>query len=348
MLSHRIQSFLEREVVGQSRAVNTLTRSLTVALSGIDSLETPIGSYLFLGPSGTGKSHLARALARMLGGQSDRLAVVDCNQFGGGNDLQAMAGQIAPHFQKSGGNEDGHLAMPRPSILLVENLEAAKRGFVQALLGMIETGTLRLSEGHQGSLAGCLVLLTSNLCAGEIYGEDRQEIGFSTGALDLEERERARIYEVCASAVEKRWGSVLVGHLDDLIVFHRLRQCHFPLILERQLETLNERLASRRIRVEIEPEARAYLLERGAGYPRHGAWFLVKSFRRYVVFPVADMVADGTTANARVQLELDEERRLRFVVRAQGPEDAPVDSRSEWSIPIDWEETPVLASSSSS
>ena len=95
--------------------------------------------------------------------------------------------------------------------------------------------------------------------------------------------------------------------------------------------------------MEIEPEAREYLLERGASHPRHGAWFLIKSFQRYVVFPVADMVADGATANAHVQVDLDDEERLRFLVRAQGPEDAPVDSKSERSIPIDWEEAPVLA-----
>jgi len=339
LLSHRIQNFLEREVVGQSRAVNTLTRSLTVALSGIAPPETPIGSYLFLGPSGTGKSHVARALARMLGDLNDRLAVVDCNQFGGANDLQSMAGQIAPNFQNSGNSEDGLLTMPRPSILLVENLEAAKHGFVQALLGVIETGRLRLSDGHHGSLAGCLVLMTSKLCAGEIYGEDRQEIGFATGTLDLEERERARIFEICASTVEKRWGSVLLGHIDDLIVFHRLREHHLPLILDQQIENLNEQLTSRRIRVEIEPEAREYLLAGCAGYPRNGAWFLIKSFRRYVVFPLADMMADGTNTNARVQVDLEGGARLRFRVRPQGQEDAPADFAPERSIPIEWEET---------
>jgi len=345
LLSHRIQSFLEREVVGQSRAVNTLTRSLTVALSGIDPVEAPIGSYLFLGPSGTGKSHMARALARMLGGQGDRLAVVDCSQLGESNELQGVAGQIASQFQNTGSHEDGLLAMPCPSILLVENLEAAKPEFVQALLGVIETGRFRLAEGHQGSLAGCLVLMTSSLCAGEIYGEDRQEIGFSTGALDLEERERARIYQVCASTVEKHWGPVLLGHIDDLIVFHRLREHHFPAILDRQLADLNERLASRRIRVEIEPQARSYLLARGACYPRHGAWFLIKSFRRYVVFPVADMLADGTATDARVQVDLDAEERLCFLVRAERRDEAPATASLEGSIPIEWEETPAVATS---
>jgi ATP-dependent Clp protease ATP-binding subunit ClpC len=343
LLSHSIQSFLEREVVGQSRAVNTLTRSLTVALSGLDTPEAPIGSYLFVGPSGTGKSHIARMLVRFLGGPAERLVAVDCSQLGGPNELQSLSGLLAPYFRGAAGREEGPAELLRPSILLVENLESAKPVFVRALLAAVEDGRLRLPDGQQGSLAGCLVLLTSSICSAEIYGGDRRDIGFSSGAQDLEEREKARIYQICAAAVEKRWGPRLLGHLDDLIVFHRLRERDLPRILERQLAELNERLASRQIRVELTPSARSYLLARGSGYPRHGAWFLIKSFRRYVLFPIADIVADGAASAAQVQVDLEGGERLRFLVRAVGRDEAAPDGRGGAPIPVEWDGAPVAA-----
>jgi len=318
--------------------VNTLTRTLTVAFSGLDPPDAAMGSYLLLGPSGTGKSHIARAVARMFQERSSRLAVVDCKQLTGSDDLHSMARQVAPHFQSTTGGEDGVRALPRYSILLVEHIEAAKPEFVQALLGIVESSQLVLPDGQRGSLAGCLVLMTSNFCSGEIYGQDPKEIGFSSGALDLEERERARIYEICSSAAEKRWGADLLGHLDDLIVFHRLHDHHFPMILDREVGRLNQQLASSGVQLEIGPEARAFLLARGCNFPRHGAWFLVKSFRRFVLFPLADLLADGLQSGTHVQVEADSGDRLRFVVNSSQDAARARCAQRAPSIAIEWDE----------
>jgi ATP-dependent Clp protease ATP-binding subunit ClpA len=338
LLSNRIQSYLEREIVGQSRAVNTLTRTLTVAFSGLDDPDATMGSYLLLGPSGTGKTLIARSLARMLHDRASRLAIIDCRQLTGSEDLHFMARQIAPQFQPSTSGDDGVMLLPPYSILLVERVEAAKPEFIHAIMGIVESGQMVLPDGQRGILAGCLVLMTSNLCSGEIQGEEPKEIGFSTGGPELEEREKARIFEICASTVEKRWGPSLFGHLDDMIVFHRLRDRHFPMILDRQVGGLNRQLAARGIQVELGPEARSFLLARGAGFPEHGAWFLAKSFRRFVLFPLADLLADGLPSGSYLQVDVESTDRLRFVVTGSRDAARAVVRGSDPSIPIQWEE----------
>ncbi len=292
MISADIRAALERQVVGQPRAVNTLVRSVTVGHSGLSSRETPVGMFLLLGPSGTGKTHIASSLAGVLHGDRDRLAVVDCVQLERPEHWSELVRQLAPHFRYPvPGHGDGLRAMAPSSILLVEHIETARSECVQALVAVLETGRVALEDGSVGSLRGCLVLMTSRLCAREIYGADRQEIGFTGAVGDLEETERARIYNLCCNAVERSWGSDFLGHLDDLIIFHRLREPHLALILDRFLGEMNRHLAGRDVRVELEPAARSFLLERSARFLRHGAWYLGKVFRRFVLFPMADLAS---------------------------------------------------------
>jgi ATP-dependent Clp protease ATP-binding subunit ClpB len=335
VLSRNIQSALAREVIGQPRAIHALTRSLTVSIGGLAPAALPAGIHLLLGPSGTGKTHTARALARLLHGEGRGLAVIDCNQLIGGDELGAITRQLAPCFQAVG-REEGSRALPARSIVLVEHLEAATRETVEALLGMLETGSIPFADGNHANLAGSLVLLTSNLCAREIYGEDRKEIGFSPAAADLEDSEKARIFQLCVSSVEKRWGSMLLGHIDDLTVFHRLRGHHMPLILARQVDELNRTLAGR-LSVELDQGAREFLVMRGSRWPQHGAWYLVKVFRRFVVFPIADLLAGGDRPSSRrVRVELDGGDRFRFTVTEASV--APSLTATTRAVPISWSE----------
>jgi ATP-dependent Clp protease ATP-binding subunit ClpA len=224
----------------------------------------------------------------------------------------------------------------RGPILLVEHLEAARPEFVRALLAALESGSVTLPDGESGSLLGCLVLLTSNLCAREIYGEDRQ-VGFSP-ATELEESEKARIFQLCSTAAERRWGTDLLTHIDDLIVFHRLRKRHLPFIVRQLLRELNRQLGARRTRCEISDAAMDYLVERADQFLAHGAWYLVKVFRRFVIFPISDLLtSDRLPVDSSVRVELEGRERLRFeVVTGAVAPAAPSVSSGRLHVPVAW------------
>lgn len=340
MLSLTLQQALESEVVGQLRAVRTLVRTVTIGHSGLGTREAPLGMFLFMGPSGTGKTHMAGSLARVLHGDTDRLAFVDCAQLGGQDDWQELVQQITPHFRYS---VDGHghqlRAMAPLSILLVEHIEAVQAEFTQAMIAAFETGRIALPDGGMGSLRGCLVLLTSAVGAREIFA-DRQEIGFSSPSGDAEASEKARIYREYCGVVEKCWGNDFLGHLDDLIVFHPLREPHLPLILERFVAELNTQLEEQRVRIELDPAAAGFLLERGARFLQHGAWYLGKVFRRFVLFPMADLAAsDLLREGSCIVVHLVGER-LRFCVVDDAVAEATADAEAESTIrvPGTWED----------
>jgi ATP-dependent Clp protease ATP-binding subunit ClpC len=346
VLSLSIQRALEREVVGQPRAVQALIRAVTIAHSDLRGREAPAGMFLFLGPSGTGKTHIARSLARVLHGDTERLAVVDCVQLEQQDDWQELVRQIAPYFRYPvPGYGEQLRAMAPLSVLLVEHLEAVRSEFAQALVAAFETGRLALPDDAAGSLRGCLVLLTSRLCGREIFGEDRQEIGFSPASGDLEEGERARLYDSCCESVELAWGTDFLGHLDDLIIFHRLQERHLPQILDRYVTELNRRLAEQRVRIELEPTATQYLLERGARFLQYGAWYLGKVFRRFVLFPTADLASsDRLRPGSHISVRLvDEKLRLDVDADDAGAQQVERPDGTGFDIPIVWDEPTVTS-----
>lgn len=342
MVGHSLQWALEHEVVGQPRAIQALARAVTITRSGLANPERPAGIYLFVGPSGTGKTHLARTLARQLHGDARHLAVVDCGQLAGRSEWPALIWQLLAHFCHPAPGSGGNLlAMAPLSIVLLERPEQARPEFVPTLVAAVEAGYLPLPDGRYGSLRGCLVLLTSSLCAREIHEAGRQEIGFSRAA-DLEDSTKARIYQQCTTAVEKLWGADFLNHLDDLIVFHRLSEAHLPLILRRLVGELNRRLAGARITCDLAPAAANFLLARGSRFLRQGAWVLVKSFRRFVVAPIAERINAGALpAGSRVLVGLDGDTRLSLAVAPAWPAlpgtPVSVTGLAPVELPIAWE-----------
>jgi ATP-dependent Clp protease ATP-binding subunit ClpB len=182
-----------------------------------------------------------------------------------------------------------------------------------------------------GSLRHCLIFLTTRVCARELL-EEVPRIGFQVqGSAGAEED--GRVYRACVALAEERFGEDLVGSLDGFLVFHKLDERHLADILERRFERMNRALARRGFRSEMTEAARAFLLARGAGGLKTGARDLVRAHRRFVEFPLADLLVSGRIpAGGLVLLDRHEgEEHLHFTVTrearagASDPEGAAVE-----------------------
>lgn len=293
MFSDVIKSALERELVGQTQAVNTVVRGVTRLVSGMTPRERMLCAYMFMGPTGTGKTHLIHTLSEILHGDQRRI-VVDCNHLVHGNPGVALVAQLAPLFAAPhmSGDRRCPLEAAPLSIIQVEFLERAPKEVCKVLTAALETGELDLGQGWRGSLRNCLTFLTSGLCAGEILNEGPR-IGFTGGQEGAEEDGEDRVSKQCYEEAEKRFGRELMARLDGFLIFHGLQENQLSEILDRRAARLDVWLGSRGLRYELKAAARDYLLEKGRRDLRLGARDLLRAHQRLVEFPLADLLVSG-------------------------------------------------------
>ncbi|MDX1387643.1 MAG: AAA family ATPase [Acidobacteriota bacterium] len=295
MFSNVFKAALEKEIAGQAYAVNSVVRGVVRAVSGLVPREGPLCAYMFMGPTGTGKTHLVHTLARILHGDDRRTVVADCTHFAHGDPWMAFVGQLTPVFTVPRMENKWSVLDAAPlSIVLIEYLERGPKEVTKALAAALETGQLTLPEGRRGSLRNCLVFMTTGLCAKEILDEAPQ-IGFSGSEEGHDEHEDRleKLFKLGRTTARETFGTDLMGRLDSLILFHRLEPEHLDAILDRLNDNLNHWLGGRGLRCEMRPSAREFLLERGRRELRAGARDLVRAHRRFVEFPVADLLISG-------------------------------------------------------
>jgi len=292
MLSDAFKDALSHEVIGQPQAVNSIVRGVTRLMSGMTPRERSWCAYLFVGPPGTGRSHVVRSLARILHGDETAVLSLSCNPGVQTDPWLGFIQQLTPLFARRVSLEP----VMHPNLVLIQDLECARKEFYPMLARLLETGQLTLPDGKLGRIDNSLIILTTGLCTREIL-DDSAGIGFS-GAAEPEgdEGEHDSIITSCREEAERVFGLDLLSQLDNQVVFRKLGDEHLKRVGQRHFERITRWLRERGIECTMRPEAETFLMAQGRRQPLLGARDLILAHRREVEFPLADLLISGRLA----------------------------------------------------
>ena len=279
----KMESFLETRVVGQTEALEAVSKAIRRSRAGLSDPNRPNGSFLFLGPTGVGKTELTKALAAFLFDTEEAMTRIDMSEFMEKHSVARLIGAPPGYV---GYEEGGYLTEAvrrRPySVILLDEVEKAHPDVFNILLQVLDDGRLTDGHGRTVDFRNTVVVMTSNL------GSERiQEL---TG-----EENYAAMKEAVMEVVGQRFRPEFINRIDDVVVFHPLNGDHLRLIVDIQLSYLHERLREREMTLSLDEAAREQLAQ--AGYdPVYGARPLKRAIQREVEDPLAQRILNGDFA----------------------------------------------------
>ncbi|MBI4012689.1 MAG: ATP-dependent Clp protease ATP-binding subunit, partial [Candidatus Rokubacteria bacterium] len=299
----RMEEALHGRIVGQDDAVRAVSRAIRRSRAGLKNAKRPVGSFIFLGPTGVGKTELARALAEFLFGDENALIRIDMSEYMEKFSVSRLLGAPPGYV---GYEEGGYLTEKvrrRPySVVLFDEIEKAHPDVFNMLLQVLDDGRLTDSLGHVVDFKNSILIMTSNLGT-NLIGK-RVTPGFlSDGADESYERMKERVLEELKRAFRPEF----INRIDDVIVFHPLSEEHIKGIVRLMIEAVNKQLAEKAIRIELTPEAEDLLLRKGYD-ATYGARQLRRTIQKHIEDPLAEAIVSGQIhEGARIEVRADGE-----------------------------------------
>ncbi|NJC83195.1 ATP-dependent Clp protease ATP-binding subunit [Planosporangium mesophilum] len=309
-----LEQRLHRRIVGQDEAVRVVAQSVRRARAGLGDPNRPIGSFLFLGPTGVGKTELARALAEAMFGAEERMIRLDMSEFQERHTVSRLIGAPPGYVGYEQAGQLTETVRRKPySVLLLDEIEKAHPDVYNILLQILDDGRLTDAQGHVVSFKNTIIIMTSNL-GSDIITAQRGALGFSQ-AEDVEAPLRDRLMRVLTEHMRPEF----VNRIDEIVVFRRLEFEQVRQIADLLLEHTRRRLHAQGITVEITPEALNWLAEHGYE-PQFGARPLRRVIQREVDNKLSEMLLDGRLSPEQ-HVKVDaRDGHLEFIVQAQQEE----------------------------
>ena len=308
----RMEDELHRRVIGQDRAVTAVSNAIRRSRAGLGDPDRPIGSFIFLGPTGVGKTELARALADFLFDSPQAMVRVDMSEYMEKHAVARMVGAPPGYVgHEEGGQLTEHIRRNPYSVVLLDEVEKAHPDVFNLLLQVLEDGRLTDGKGRTVSFRNAVIVMTSNVGSHEIEGDGT--IGFSAGeALGAASATRHALL----SELGRTFRPEFLNRIDDIVVFASLRPEHLKRIVDLQIARVQALAADRQLRLVVTPEARELIAERGYD-PRYGARPMKRAIQALIQDPLALSFLEGAFEEGdTVRAERDGDR-LRFVREAE-------------------------------
>src|SRR5918911_80574 len=307
--SPRAQDFEERltaRIVGQERAVRRMSGLYQIFLAGMNPPNRPIGTMLFLGPTGSGKTRVIEAAAEVLYGDPNAVVKIDCAEFQHSHEIAKLIGsppgylghrETSPMLTQE--NLDRfHNEETKLSLVLFDEIEKASDSLWQLLLGILDKATLTLGDNRRVDFSRSMVIMTSNLGAREMSEFISGGIGFAPGKGGKNPNDTEvdqKIYRTALESARKKFSPEFMNRIDKVVVFRSLKEHHLRQILELELQAVQDRImqsAGTKFVFQCTDAAKDMLLSEGIDF-KYGARHLKRAIERFLVYPLSNLVATG-------------------------------------------------------
>ncbi|HEU0141488.1 MAG TPA: AAA family ATPase [Bryobacteraceae bacterium] len=314
---NELVELLSQKVIGQPNALKFIVPYIEMYQAGLAPEGRPVGVFLLLGPTGTGKTRTVEVLAEVLHGSQSNYLRIDCGEFQIEHEVAKLVGappgylghretqpMLSQQKLASVTSERSDLAL-----VLFDEIEKAAPSLTRLLLGILDKATLRLGDNTAVNFEKTLIFLTSNLGAREMMKELNPSFGFQPGTPRDKEELGSKLESIALAAVRKKFSPEFVNRIDAVVTYRPLDAESLATILDQQIGELqqhvNTRLGARCFRIEVTPESRKFLLEKGTSQ-EYGARELKRTIHRFLTQPLATLVASGQIEpGAHVAVEVD-------------------------------------------
>ncbi len=315
----RMEEDLRRTVIGQELAVAAVSRALRRSRAELKDPKRPIGSFIFLGPTGVGKTLLAKAVAEFIFGNADALIRVDMSEYMEKFNVSRLVGSPPGYVGHGEGGQLTERVRRRPySVVLFDEIEKAHPDVMHMLLQILEEGQLTDSVGFRVDFRNTVVIMTSNVGASEIlrpasmgFATDKEAIDYETMRMRLEDM------------AKKYFKPEFLNRCDDIVVFRQLSRQDLAVIVDLEVAKIRERLNARQLQLELSEAARDFLISRGFK-PEYGARQLRRVVERYIEDPLAEEMLRGAfPEGATIRVDPEGEKLLFMPVTPPPPPASP-------------------------
>ena len=300
-----LEEELHKRVVGQDEAVTAVAKAVRRARAGLKDPKRPIGSFLFLGPTGVGKTELARALASSLFGDESAMIRLDMSEYMEKHTVSRLVGAPPGYVGYEEGGQLTDAVRRKPySVILLDEVEKAHADFFNILLQVLDDGRLTDSQGRTVDFRNTVIIMTSNLGAKALH-KNSPELGFLAakksdfnvdGNKEIEFKEAKKLV---MDAVKRHFRPEFLNRIDEMIVFHPLTEEDLKEIVTILMSDVTKRLGERDLQLEITPEAMKFLVKEGSDFTM-GARPLKRAIQRLIEDPVSDLILKGDAKEGKI------------------------------------------------
>ena len=323
----QLEEELREQVVGQDFATQVVAKALRRSRADLKDPKRPIGSFMFLGPTGVGKTHLAKVLSERIFGDQESLIQVDMSEYMEKHAVSRMIGSPPGYVGHDEGGQLTEAIRRRPySVILFDEIEKAHPDVAQILLQILEDGRLTDSLGRKVDFRNTILIMTSNVGA-EIL-QRNTSLGFSVSNA---EQDFDKIKEKILEEAKKIFKPEFLNRLTEIVIFRQLFKEHMTAIVELELEKVSDRLKERKLKLDVSKEAKDFLIEHGYD-KKLGARPLRRAVERYLEDNLAEALLAGDIRKSvpiQVLLHEDEKIGLRFEQAKKGKKKVSVSSSDD-------------------